>query len=220
MASNIPPITLPLIGATSSIGVNSMLKITKTTFFILTLLVSTAVFARAELEIESTDSNDPNTKKLTEKTVVAGAVFSGIACCNKNWEKAEPYYKGNSLQVHFHLPLGSEMRVWLQDKQKHGKVTCNEERVGCVSVDLLSELDRNLDGGISIKNQCGVKPRNRLLPGGAYIGLQVIKGSVTVDGIDEPFTCKETPTISEGRKPKKVKRAAQPDVQERTRRSD
>jgi hypothetical protein len=203
MVRNIPPITLSLIGATYSIEGNSMLKTTKTTFFILTLLISTVLFARAEIEIESSDNDDPNTKKLTEITVVAGTVFSGVACCNKKFDKAVPYSKGNNLQVRFHLPLGSEMRVWLQDKQTHGKVTCNEERVGCVPIDLLSELDRNLEGGISIKNQCGVKPRNRLLPGGAYIGLQVIKGSVTVDGIDEPFTCKETPTIFEGRKPKK-----------------
>jgi hypothetical protein len=197
-----------------------MLKITKITFFILTLLISTVLFAQAEIEIESTDNDDPNTKKLTENTVFTGTVFAGLACCNSKFDKAIPYSKGHSLQVHFHLPLGSEMRVWLQDKQKHGKVTCSEDRVGCVSIDLLSYLQRDLDGGISIKNQCGVKPRNQLLPGDAYIGLSVIKGSVTVDGIDEPFTCKESPTISEGRKPKKVKRAAQPDVQERTRRSD
>lgn len=182
-----------------------MIAIAKFTIFCLALLISTMVFAQAQLEIESSEIDDPNTKKLTEKTVVAGTVFAGLACCDKNWLKAEPYYKGNSLQVHFRLPLGSEMRVWIPDQQKHGVVICNEERVGCVPINLLSELSKDLDGGISIKNQCEAKPRNQLLSGAAYIGMQVIKGKVTVDGIDEPFTCDEPPKTAGGSK--KSKRA-------------
>lgn len=186
-----------------------MIAIAKFTIFCLALLISTMVFAQPQLEIESLEIDDPNTKKLTEKTVVAGTVFSGVACCHEKWRKAEPYYKGNSLQVYFNLPLGSEMRVWLPDQRKHGVVICNKERVGCVPINLLSELGKDLDGGISIKNQCEVKPRNQLLSGAAYIGMQVIKGEVTVDGIDEPFTCDETPKTAEGSK--KSKRARRSD---------
>jgi hypothetical protein len=175
-----------------------MLKITKITFFILTLLISTVLFAQAEIEIEPKEIDDQNTKVLTMETVTEGTVIHGVACCHFGFKKAEPYKKGLALQVHFHLPFGSEMRVWLQDKQKYGKVTCNEERVGCVSIDWVMNLKRRLNG-VTLKNQCSGKPNNLLLPEGAHIGFSVLKGSVTVDGIDEPFTCKETSTISKGR---------------------
>ena len=107
-----------------------MIAIAKFTIFCLALLISTMVFAQAQLEIESSEIDDPNTKKLTENTVIAGTVFLGLACCHKKLRQADPYRKGIALQVNFNLPLGSEMRVWIPDQRKHGVVICNKERVG------------------------------------------------------------------------------------------
>lgn len=164
-----------------------MIAIVKFTCFCLVLLISTTVFASPELEIESTDL-DPNTKVLTAETVVPGTVIHGEACCNAGFIKAKPYFKGNSLQIFFHMPLGSSIRVWLQDQQKYGKVVCNKERMGCVSIDWESNL-RNPMYGVVLKNQCNGKPTNYLSPAGAYIGFSVLEGSVKVDGFEEPFTC-------------------------------
>ncbi len=185
-----------------------MIAIAKFTIFCLALLISTMVFAQAQLEIESSEIDDPNIRSLTEKTVVPGTVIQGEACCNAAFIKAEPYYKGNSLQVFFHMPLNSSIRVWLQDQQRYGKVVCNKERVGCVSIDWVSNL-RDPMHGVVLKNQCNGKPTNFLAPAGAHIGFSVLEGSVKVDGFDEPFRCDDIPKTAEGSK--KTKRARRSD---------
>ncbi len=185
-----------------------MIAIAKLTIFCLMLLISTMVLADAELEFESPDL-DPNTKVLTTETVKPGSGILGFACCNTQLFKAKPFGPSSStLQIFFHLPLNSSIRIWLQDQQKYGKVVCGKKSMGCVPIEWVANLEEKLHG-VTLKNQCSGKPTNLISPVNAHIGFSVLEGSVTVDGIDEPFTCDDIPKTAEGSK--KTKRARRSD---------